>query len=170
MDQTIAALFVYNDRANALVVGAAKGLSDEHLDRKFEMGMGSLRRTLIHIWAGESVWLERWRAKAETKWPDEKETIGVMALGERLKAVARDRDAFLANVRGETMAKVQPYRDSKGTLYKATLHDMVLQMFVHSTHHRAQAVNMLRHVGAVMPVSGNSAGQVDYMMMVRVPA
>jgi uncharacterized damage-inducible protein DinB len=47
---------------------------------------------------------------------------------------------------------------------------MVLQMFVHSTHHRAQAVNMLRHVGAVMPVSGNAAGQVDYMMMVRVPA
>jgi uncharacterized damage-inducible protein DinB len=53
-------------------------------------------------------------------------------------------------------------RGSRGTLFTTTLGDVILQMFVHSTHHRAQAVNMLRHLGVSHP-------QVDYMMLVRQP-
>ena len=40
--------------------------------------------------------------------------------------------------------------------------DMILQGLVHSIHHRAQAVNMLRQLGLGPP-------EVDYMTSVRLP-
>ena len=57
---------------------------------------------------------------------------------------------------------VQRYRDSKGSLYQTTLQNMLLEMIVHATHHRAQAINALRRVGAAVP-------EVDYMQQVREP-
>src|SRR5688572_11875953 len=163
--QILTSLFSHNDRANLLICDAAGSLSDAELDREFEMGMGTLRRTLLHIWAGESVWLQRWNGGIETKWPDEKEKVSVSDIAQRLTALRPQRDAFLASLTPQSHAKRQMYRDSKGSLYTATLGDMVLQVYVHSTHHRAQAVNMLRRLGAP-----TRAPQVDYMMMIRKPA
>jgi uncharacterized damage-inducible protein DinB len=160
---TIAALFRHNDRANDIVLEAAAPLSDAQLDRAFDMGRGSLRKTMIHIWAGESVWLQRWQGRVETPWPDENEHASAKTLADRFATLRTGRDQFLANLTPAAMAKAQKYRDSKGSLFNTTLGDMVLQMFVHSTHHRAQAVNMLRHLGVSHP-------QVDYMMLVRQPA
>lgn len=138
----------YSDWANARLLGCAGGLSDEQLDRGFDMGLGSLRRTLLHILAGESVWLQRWQGRAETKWPDESEKLNAPAMRGRFEACFEERRAFLGEVGTSDLARVVTYRDSKGALYKASLGDMLLQVCVHSQHHRAQAVNMLRHVGA----------------------
>ncbi len=161
---TISTLFHHSDRANALLLESAQSLDDARLDRSFDMGPGSLRRTLLHIWAGESVWLQRWQGRVETPWPNEHEPTPVKAIFDRLRTIWRERDAFLARLSPEAATNVQTYRDSKGSLFRAALSDMVLQMFVHSTHHRAQAVNMLRHLGV------NPPPQVDYMMLVRQPA
>jgi uncharacterized damage-inducible protein DinB len=158
--KVIAELFLHNDQANGIVLDAARGLSDAQLDRAFEMGRGTLRKTILHTWAGEHVWLERWRGRVEATWPNEEEQVSVAELASRMNKVARERDEFLAGVTPEKLAAGQRYRDSKGTLFDTTLRDMILQMFVHSSHHRAQAVNMLRHLGVNHP-------QVDYMMMVR---
>jgi uncharacterized damage-inducible protein DinB len=54
------------------------------------------------------------------------------------------------------------YRDSKGSLFAATLSDMLLQGILHSVHHRAQAVNMVRRLGG-------AALEMDYMTFVRRP-
>jgi uncharacterized damage-inducible protein DinB len=91
----ISSLFRCSDRANALVLDAAQRLNTVQLDQPFDMGMGTLQRTLLHIWAGESVWLERWQGHVETPWPDESETISTHAIADRLASVWRQRDAFL---------------------------------------------------------------------------
>ena len=159
----ISSLFWCSDRANALVLDAARSLTDAQLDQPFGMGLGTLRRTLLHIHAGELVWLQRWQGHIETRWPDESEPASVKTIADRLASVWQQRDAFLGPRAPESMAKVQMYRDSKGSMFRAPLGDMILQMFAHSAHHRAQAVNMLRHLGVEPP-------QVDYMMLVREPA
>jgi uncharacterized damage-inducible protein DinB len=40
---------------------------------------------------------------------------------------------------------------------------MLLQLCYHATHHRAQAVNILRRLGTQAP-------ELDYMMRIREPA
>ena len=159
----VRAILRYSDWANSQILRAAARLTDEQLDRPFDTGLGSLRRTLIHIWAGESVWLARWQGMTETAWPDELEPLSIVTLAERLGQHYAQRDVFLARQSPGDLQRLIVYRDSKGGLFSAPLADMMLQMGLHSTHHRAQAVNLLRRVGASPP-------ELDYMMWVRKPA
>ncbi|MBX3359353.1 MAG: DinB family protein [Phycisphaeraceae bacterium] len=161
-------LFRYSDWADTRVLECSQGVVDEGLDRVIGMGPGSLRRTLLHIHAGEATWLRRWMdgregGVAEPKWPAESERVGIGALRERFTATWASRDGFLGSLAEGDLGRVQAYRDSKGGVFRATLSDMVLQACLHSHHHRAQAVNMLRQVGGEAP-------EVDYMMWVREPA
>jgi len=161
--RTIQTAFDYNDDANGMVVAAAGALSDEQLDRPIEMGRGNLRTTLIHLLAGEQVWLQRWRGASDTPWPDENVKSTVAEIAERLKATSATRAAFFDTLQSGDLIGTKRYLDSTAGYFTATLAQMILQGFVHSIHHRAQAVNMLRRLGACPP-------DVDYMYSVRVVA
>ncbi|MGE3181248.1 MAG: DinB family protein [Phycisphaerae bacterium] len=162
-DSTLTALISYSDRANAYLLEAALPLSDDQLDLGFEMGRGSLRRTLIHILAGEAVWLRRMQGDVETPWLDESRLQSVREITNELQTVAGARTTFLQRCTDADFERQMSYRDSRGGLFHTTLQEMLTQMCVHSIHHRAQAVNMLRRLGAKPP-------EVDYMVMVRRPA
>lgn len=156
-------MFHYSEWANDRLLEAARALTDFALDRPFEIGVGSLRKTLLHLFNGEAVWLQRWQGRRETPWPDEMELASVDTITQRFRPVYAERDRFLRSLNDLDLASDVTYRDSKGSLYTANLADMLLQGFNHSTHHRAQAVNMLRHVGG--------AGlELDYMYSLRRPA
>ncbi len=157
------ALLRYGDWANEQVVGASAELRNEQLDREFDIGRGSLRRTLLHILAGETVWVRRWQGDCETPWPNEEEQVAPETIGARFAEAIRSRSLLLSTVDPEKLNRPIVYRDSKGSLFSASLGDMMLQMCLHSTHHRSQAVNMLRRLGATAP-------ELDYMMWVRRPA
>ena len=101
--------------------------------------------------------------RRDTPWPDETEKAAPRAIGDRFAKTHEDRKAFLNGLNNDATSRTVVYRDSKGSLYQAALGDMMLQMILHSAHHRAQAVNMLRRLGAEPP-------ELDYMYRVRVPA
>lgn len=155
-------LLRYSDHMNEQILAAAGTLDDDQLDHRFDMSRGTLRRTLMHLLAGEAVWLKRWQGERETPWPDEDERASVESIRERFRAVFLERDAFLSNLTEDELGQVVAYRDSKGSLFSATLSDMLLQGILHSVHHRAQATNMLRRLGA-------ESLEMDYMTFVRRP-
>lgn len=161
--QTLSLLFEYSDWSNGELMRAATPLRDEDLDRSFDIGRGSLRRTLIHVWAGEDVWLKRWKGVTETPWPNEDELTPMTALAEKMAKTISERRTFVLSKSDADLAELMVYRDSLGSLFEARLGDMFLQGIVHSIHHRAQAVNILRRLGQKPP-------EVDYMMRVRKPA
>ncbi len=162
MLQPLTALLHYGDWANDLITDAAATLADEPLDRPLEIGpgTGTLRRILAHTWAGEFMWLNRWQGRLDIPWPREADPWPVADIAAKFKALRPERDAFLKTLDAARLTAVQPYRDSKGGVYEATLLDMILQQITHSTHHRAQAVNALRRLGGPRL-------EVDYMMRVR---
>lgn len=159
---TIRVLIQYTDWSNDRLLAAAEPLEDARLDRELEVGPGTLRRALLHILSGEQVWLRRWRGEAETTWPDERERATVAQVRTRMATNRNERDDFLDTLAaGPTdLGRVQPYRDSKGSLFRATLGDMLIQGVMHSKHHQAQAVNMIRRLGGEWP-------ELDYMYRVR---
>ncbi len=160
--EPIRRLLAYGDWADGCLLDAARRLDDGALDRRFEMGVGTLRRTLIHLYNGEYVWLQRWQERLDTKWPGEDELVAIAALRERFERMWAERDAYLGTLSEPDLAAIARYRDSYGNLYRAARIDMLLQACVHSIHHRAQAANMIRHVG------GGSI-ELDYMVHVRMP-
>lgn len=153
----------YSDRMNRVLLAAAAGLSDAQLDTPIAMGRGNLRRTLIHIYAAEYVWLQRQSGVVEQPWFDESRALSVAELAGMFEALWPGRDRFLQGVAATQLDVLQPYRDSLGSLYQATLRDMLMQAIVHSIHHRAQAANMFRQLG--QPVA-----DLDYMYSVRSKA
>lgn len=156
-------MFRYSDWANGQLMSVASPLSDEQLDRPMEIGLGSLQATLKHIFDGESVWLARWQGRGETPWPSYDERPDMAKLGDRFRQTAVQRDAFLKTLTPEDFDRAVIYRDSKGSRFTATLGDMILQGINHSVHHRAQAANILRRVGAGLV-------ELDYMVFVRKQA
>lgn len=161
--ETSRQMLAYNDWADAQVLAAAAPLSSAQLDQPFEIGRGSLRRTLLHVYGGEHVWLQRSMGQSETPWVDEDEAVDVQTIRSRFEAMWRERDAFLRTLSDADLSRPQVYRDSRGSRFQATLGEMLLQMYLHSTHHRAQIVNMLRRLGT-------DPLELDYMCWVRKPA
>lgn len=160
---TVRRLLSYSDWANRAVLDQAKGLTEAQLDKPFEIGRGTLRKLLLHIYAGEYVWLQRWQEHADTPWIDETEPASVASILERFEAAWTEREAFFEGLDPERLERPVRYRDSLGDYFQARLGDMLMQGIVHSVHHRAQAVNVLRRLGAAPP-------ELDYMMWMRQPA
>ena len=158
----IRSMLRHGEWANGQLLRCAKPLPDELLDRRIEMGPGTLRRTLLHIFNGELVWLERWKG-VSPEWPSEEQRVSVPELEERFAKVFDSRRAFIDGLAPLAVDRMQVYQDSRGGLYQATLRDMLIQGCHHSAYHRAQAVNMLRRVRAEIP-------EIDYMYWVRRPA
>lgn len=156
-------MLTYSDWANSEILNVSKRIGDEQMDQEFDMGRGSLRKTLLHILAGESVWLQRWQGRTETKWPDEEEKAPASEIMKRLAVNCSARSGFINGLKETDLAREVVYRDSKGSLFKATLADMILQGIIHSMHHRSQAVNMIRRLGGGLV-------ELDYMTWVRRPA
>jgi uncharacterized damage-inducible protein DinB len=160
---TFAELFRYNDHADRMVFTAAAKLSNEQLDRALDLGLGSVRRICRHMLAGEATWLSRMSGTVEARWPNELQTMPIADMLRELEQVWLQRNQFIATLTPQHLDRMQEYRDSKGSLFRATLSEMLIQCTVHSTHHRAQVVNGIRRVGGKPP-------EVDYMYFVRKPA
>lgn len=169
---TLRTLLTYTDWSNDQLLDYAAPLTDEQLDRDMQIGPGAMRRTVLHIYNGERVWFLRWRdgfsgAAAEPPWPTESEKTSVAELRTRMNANRSERDSFLDQLASNQtdLSHMQVYRDSKGHLFRAKLADMIVQGVMHSKHHQAQAVNILRRLRG----DGGTGGwpELDYMYRIR---
>lgn len=154
-------LFAYNDWAQDKLFAQAGVLSDEALNQPFEMGPGTLRRTLFHLWAAEKTWLDRSRQKPDIRFIEYDDTLTITRLQERARETAAARNEFLDRLGPEaTFANPVTYTTFTGVTATTPLRDLMLQVANHGVHHRAQAVNMLRRLGAPLPPPG-----ADYIFM-----
>lgn len=153
-------LFRYGDWAFHKVLDAAQPLDDAALDRPFDMGMGTLRRNLLHIHDAEHWWLRNWTA-GPTLFEGLPESTSLPELAERWAAVSAHRDQFLAGLDSESARRVvQVQVQVAGPRLKYHVVESLLQLCGHGTHHRAQVVNQLRR-------SGITLGSIDYIIWVR---
>lgn len=164
---TIRELFTYNDWARERLVEAISSCNDEALDRPFEMGEGTLRKTVHHLWGAEVVWLARWMGTRSPLESDEAETgegVTIADLAGRFLDMAAQREAWLQTQDAETLAGTftysRPFWMEEGPDLELPLGVSVLHLLDHFPHHAAQAVNMLKQVGAKLPT-------VDYILMRR---
>lgn len=145
--RTLCDLFQYNDWARDQVLALADQLSDEQLDRAFPIGSGTLRETLRHLYGAERVWHERILGR-DPGLPHSNALRSTSELRSGFYAVAAERDDWLAALDDAALDRVMRYKRLDGTPCETPLGVILLHICNHGVHHRAQAVNMLRHVGA----------------------
>ncbi len=148
----------YGNWAMDAIVALSESLSDQELDRKFEMGLGTLRKSLHHVCAAEQWWYRNWTV-GSSKFPELPQDLPIASFVEIWKKTVSERDQFLADKSSDDLAH-QVTANPGGAPVHFRLGESVIQLCGHGTHHRAQCVNMLRRLGLTAPPS-------DYVAWIR---
>lgn len=138
-------IMIHHDSwATGLMLDACKGLTDEQLDQEFEMGLGTLRKTLTHNLGAMRGWSDM---LAERDWQPRVEEQPPMSI-DQLRALHQEiADDFASLARNHPLDEIVT-RDRWGKAYSFTRGQILTHVYTHSVHHRAQALNMMRHLGA----------------------
>jgi uncharacterized damage-inducible protein DinB len=153
--------------ANEHLLAAAATLSDEQLRRSFEIGQGSVWRSLVHMYAAEYVWLETLLGDREALCPgDVRGQLPGNQLGEggiQSFGDLREKWAALETRWRSYMAELAALSDGAKSLdelverrgstarggrpYFLRRSDALLHVCLHTHYTLTQVVNMLRHLG-----------------------
>jgi uncharacterized damage-inducible protein DinB len=141
--------FAYHDWANQRLLELVLPLDASALDRDFDMGCGSIRKTFLHLFDAEPWWLKNWAGELTAAEHSPSDT-SIPRLQNAWAAVAQQRNAFIAGLNEERASQVVSMLVG-GPPLKFRIIDSLIQICVHATHHRAQLVNMLRQSGIQPP-------------------
>ena len=122
--------------------------------------MGSVRATLVHIRDGEQWWLENWTRGPDHLFPAVDPHLSVTELTRLFDQTAAQRDGLLSRSTDADLLRVVSAQPRPGVLRTFPIGVTMLQLCFHGTHHRAQVLNMFRHLGAEVP-------GLDYAAMLR---
>lgn len=153
-------LYGYLELARARVLDAARPLSAEQYNRSFPIGPGTLARTLTHIMICEWMYIERIAARPVPPyrdWPIHDEDPPPFAVidAEWKRQAERTRAAIAAVSNWPAPLEYRYDGDDGSEIITTTREDIFTQLVLHEVHHRAQAINMLRHLGVTV-------GDVDF--------
>lgn len=153
----------YLTTARERLITQARSLTPRQHAEVFPIGLGSLLRTFAHILGAEWYYIQR-LTEAElppmAQWPIDDEKPPALPVIEsiwheqapRTRAAIEAIDDWHAEVGYEVRWGEKPRR------VIATKADLVTQLVLHEMHHRAQAMNILRHLGV-------EAEDLDYNAM-----
>jgi len=140
-------LYSYDRWANARILDAVSGLTEEQFTMDMKSSHGSIRDTLSHILAAEWIWLERWNGVSPKALlnPSAFPTVG--ALRERWSEVERGYNEFIERITDASLDRVITYTNTKDEEWSYPLVQMLQHVMNHSSYHRGQVVTMLRQLG-----------------------
>ena len=151
-------LLAHNEWATRNIIEACAKLSHDQFHRRFEMGPGSLHDTVTHLLAATQGWgdLLAGREQRPRLEGTERSTDELLKLWHEIAA------DFSASAKAHPVdGLVSRVRDGKS--YTFTRGGVLTHVTTHAMHHRAQCLNMLRHVG-VQPLPPSSV--LEWMLTV----
>jgi uncharacterized damage-inducible protein DinB len=140
-EATIQSYFDYHDWANGQILDALVEASDAILDQPFPMGLGSIRKTLIHLLDAELWWRGNW-AGTGGNWQN-RSGLGVNELKAGWRELQHQRRTFIAQLDKHSSQRVVEAM-AGGPPVKIRVIESLIQLCGHGTYHRAQLLNMLR--------------------------
>jgi uncharacterized damage-inducible protein DinB len=157
---TLRRLFDYTDWATTEVLQRADKLSDAELDRPFDMGPGTLRKTLLHLADAERWWYANWTGQPPREFGGLSAKLPTAQLLGGYRQAADARNALVGECTPDELQRAVTAYLRPDIAVRFRVGESLLQLYAHATHHRAQAINMLRQLGLEPPV-------LDYVLFAR---
>jgi uncharacterized damage-inducible protein DinB len=156
MNNLIADFYRQNEWANLALIDHCRPLTDEQLDDGSVTGVyGSVRSTLLHIVGAEGAYAARLgdtdlvRHASDDPWP------GFDRVAEYARLAAASLTAHAESLPADPILS----RDGKDEIDREVV---LVQMYHHSTHHRAEICTVLTQIGIEpLDLSAWSWGPVD---------
>ena len=144
---------------NGNLLTAAATLSDEQLRSVFQIGQGSIWKSLVHLYAAEYVWLEALCGNEEFLVPGdvsgklpgnqqgEGGITGLDDLRQKWSALEQRWLGYLASLTPASLEEVVYRKSSSLGRCDTRRSDVLLHVCTHAHYTAAQVVNMLRQAG-----------------------
>ena len=137
----------FNVWATERICSVASALNDEQLEKEIISSFPSIRKTLLHLWDAQLVWINRLEGVSLKAFPSETfsganaEVIeGLMNTSKRLKELTDGYDK-------EKLRSIKKYATFQGGIVTSSVYQVLAHVFNHSTYHRGQLVTMFRQIG-----------------------
>lgn len=137
----------YNYWANQQLVAVMLKLDEEKTAQDVGGSFPSLRKTVLHLWYGESIWYQRLQL---TEQPVDPATAFAGTFEAACQAWLQQSLQLQEWVKQASEVKLNhtiAFSARKGEPVKIGVQEVVMHVCNHSTFHRGQLVNMLRILG-----------------------
>lgn len=141
-------LYSYNTYANQLVLDTAARLSDEEFSRQASPSHGSVRDLLIHIVGSEAFFLKLCQGQPMPPRPDEPPTLAQMRA--YFSVHAGEQENYLTSLADGDLQREVTFQMA-GHEFLLPVWQLLIQAFVHSTHHRGELSIVLSQLGYPLP-------------------
>lgn len=146
--EDIQLLYNYNKWANATVLKSVAPLNTDELTRQLGGSFPSVRDTLVHIMAGEWIWLRRWKGVSPRVLFEPAEFPNLDAVRTKWAEIETEQMDFVRQVTEESLKEVITYVNTRNQTWRYPLGRLMQHLVNHSSYHRGQVANFLRQLGA----------------------
>ena len=145
--QIVRRLHQYRAWSNRQLLHACRPLSREQLDAPFEIGQGSVWKSLVHLLAADSLWVDAFEGRPDSPVPCEADFKDLEELANRWADLDRRWLDALDRLDGSDLERPVLRADLRNQCFSLGGVDAHLQVCTHAAYTAAQVVNMLRRLG-----------------------
>lgn len=137
----------YNLWANKKIADFLSALSEEQLEKEIVSSFPSLKKTVLHVWDAQQIWLIRLQGTSLTDFPS-KNFSGTFedVMGGCLKT-SQELVDFVESSSENFLLTPLTYKNIAGDEFRNNVSDIIQHVMNHSTYHRGQIITMLRQLG-----------------------
>lgn len=137
----------FNVWANQKVAEMLASVDDAVIEKDVISSFPTIKKTLLHVWDAQQLWLIRLKGGLTPFWPSEKFTGGKKELLEGLVQSSQDLADFAATVDRNFLDSKITYKNMKGIEYTNGTEEILFHVVNHGTFHRGQFITMMRELG-----------------------
>ena len=148
MKKFISEYAAYNAWANEKLCSVISTMDNEQLEKEMVSSFSSIKKTALHIWDAQLIWINRLEGVSLKAFPSEtfsgtnEEMIeGLIASSKQLQELTESYDMG-------ALDSTKKYSTLKGGIVTSSIYQVLAHVFNHSTYHRGQLITMLRQSGA----------------------
>jgi uncharacterized damage-inducible protein DinB len=137
----------YSHWATSKIAELLQNADENIFDKEIVSSFPSIRKTIMHIWDAEVIWLNRLKGTAMLSWPSEGFNGTTKELLERW---AHDSHQLAQFVEGKDRAFLEMpihYKNLKGLEFSTPAEEILFHVVNHGSFHRGQLITMLRQAG-----------------------
>lgn len=137
----------YNVWANKQLGEVAIGLEDFDFDAEVTSSFKSIRKTFLHIWDAEYIWLSRIQELPPKNIPSKFFTGTKDGLIKQMLDTSGAFDEMAACQDILSLEKMIEYKLMNGDSGRSKIYESIMHCMNHSTYHRGQLVTLFRQAG-----------------------
>ena len=137
----------FNVWANSKIVEILANVDEAILETEVKSSFPTIKKTLLHIWDAQLLWLTRLKGGKTPIWPSTEFTGGKEELLKGLVQSAQDLADFVATKDRVFLDSSITYHNMKLIEYTNGTEEILFHIVNHGTFHRGQIFTMMRQLG-----------------------